>query len=208
MYGQVLKQAAFEVPFQIPKKAQRIPELLTVREVSRIVSASRNRKHRMLLTTCYGCGLRVSEVVALKVRDIDGERRLLRVTQGKGGKDRPVELSVALLEALRAYWRLFRPYRWLFCGREPSGPLGMESAQRAFSTAKRRARIDKVGGIHSLRHAYATHQLSAGMDIRRLQAQLGHQDIHSTLRYLHWVPNARGTTAGTDLIAALEAGHD
>ncbi len=106
LYLQVLEWASFDVPFQIPKKAQRIPELLTRGEVGRIVSACKNPKHQMLLMTCYGCGLRVSEVVALKVRHIDGERRLLRVDQDKGAKDRQVIISAALLQRLRHYWRL------------------------------------------------------------------------------------------------------
>ena len=208
LYLQVLKQGTFDVPFQIPKKAQRIPELLTVADVTKLLAVCPNRKHRTMLTTCYGCGLRVSEVTAIQLRHIDGERRLLRVEQGKGGKDRQIEMSQGLLRELRDYCRVFRPYRWLFSGREPTVPLGIDTAQRAFNLAKKSARIDKIGGIHSLRHAYATHQLSAGMDIRCLQHQLGHQDIRTTMRYLHWVPNAQGTTSGADLVATLGNSHD
>ncbi len=203
-YLQVLHWTSFDVPFQVPSKAQRIPELLTRREVAGILSGCINRKHRMLLTTCYGCGLRVSEVVALKVRHIDGERRLLRVDQGKGAKDRQVEISAALLDQLRRYWQLLRPAHWLFFSRDPLTPLSIASAQKCFKAAKRCAGIDKVGGIHSLRHAYATHQLCAGMPIHQLQQQMGHRNIHSTLRYVHWVPNYRDGQGGTDLIADLE----
>ncbi|MGR9109116.1 MAG: tyrosine-type recombinase/integrase [Gammaproteobacteria bacterium] len=207
LYLQVLGRDTFGVKLVVPKKAQRIPELLTGSEVGRILSACTNFKHRMLLTTCYGCGLRVSEVVALKVRDIDGERHLLRIEQGKGAKDRNVIISPALLSALRTYWRAVGPRHWLFPGREYSEPLGIQSAQRAFTAAKRRAGVDKIGGIHALRHAYATHQLEAGMPVHQLQRLLGHRDIRSTLRYVHWVPDYRERKNGVDLIAGMEVRH-
>jgi integrase len=177
-YLQVLGRESFGVTLGVAKRAQRIPELLTRDEVSRILSACANFKHRLVLTTCYGCGLRVSEVVALKVRHIDGERRLLRVEQGKGAKDRNVILSETLLHVLRSYWRVMRPPPWLFPGHDFTTPLSITSVQKAFTAAKRQARIDKVGGIHSLCHAYATHQLQAGMPVYQLQRLLGHQDIH------------------------------
>jgi site-specific recombinase XerD len=207
LYLQVLKQPAFDVPFQIPKKAQRIPELLTRDEVGRILSAVNNSKHHMMLMTCYGCGLRVNELVHLKVRHIDGERRLLRIEQGKGAKDRQVILSEGLLQPLRAYWQRYHPTDWLFPGREPDQALDVSSPQRVFTVAKCRAGIDKVGGIHSLRHAYATHQLEAGLPVHQLQQLLGHQNIHSTLHYVHWVPGYQAGETGTDLIAALAVDH-
>ena len=207
LYLQVLDWERFDIPLQVPKAAQRIPELLTRAEVSQILSACRNPKHRMLLTTCYGCGLRVSELVALKVRDIDSERGLLRIEQGKGAKDRQVILSPSLLERLRDYWRHYRPRLWLFPRRDTEVALGISTPQRVFTRAKRRAGIDKVGGIHSLRHAYATHQLEAGMPVHQLQRLLGHQNIHSTLRYVHWVPGHQEGRSGADLIGALEVDH-
>lgn len=207
LYLQVLGWSAFDVAIPIPKKAQRIPELLTRSEVGRILSACANPKHRMMLTLCYGCGLRLGELVSLKVRDIDGERKLLRVEQGKGAKDRLVPLSDTLLAQLRAYWRLFRPTDWLFPGRTFTEMLSETSVQKAFTQAKARAGIKKIGGIHSLRHAYATHQLEAGLPVHRLQRLLGHQDIHSTLRYVHWVPDYREGHGAQDLVAALEVGH-
>jgi integrase/recombinase XerD len=156
-YLQVLQWSEFAVQLQVPKKAQRIPELLTRNEVTRIILACTNGKHRMLLTTCYGCGLRVSEVVALKVRHIDGERHLLRVEPGKGAKDRHVLISQTLLNSLRCYWQRYRPTVYLFPGKEPDTPLTITSAQKAFQKAKALAGIEKIGGIHSMRHAYATH---------------------------------------------------
>lgn len=206
LYLQVLNWSSFDIQLQVPKAAQRIPELLTRAEVGQILSACRNPKHRMLLMTCYGCGLRVSELVALKVRDIDSERQLLRIEQGKGAKDRQVIISTSLLEKLRGYWRRYRPALWLFPRRDTNIALNISTPQRAFTRAKRCAGIDKVGGIHSLRHAYATHQLEAGLPVHQLQRLLGHQNIHSTLRYVHWVPGYQAGHAGTDLIGALEGG--
>jgi site-specific recombinase XerD len=176
--------------------------------VKRILCAPRNLKHRMLLTTCYGCGLRVSELVALKVRDIDGERHLLRIEQGKGAKDRQVMLSVSLLKRLRDYWQVYRPAWWLFARSDSGAALAISTPQKVFTRAKRRAGIDKVGGIHSLRQAYATHQLEAGLPVHQLQRLLGHRNLHSTLRYVHWVPGYRAAEAGTDLIAALVVDHE
>ncbi len=208
LYLQVLKQPTFDVTFQMPKKLYRIPELLTRGEVGQILSAVSNSKHRIMLMTCYGCGLRVNELVHLRVRNIDGERQLLRVEQGKGGKDRQVIVSDGLLHPLRAYWRRYHPTDWLFPGREPDQPMDVSSPQRVFTVAKCRAGIDKVGGIHSLRHAYATHQLEAGLPVHQLQQLLGHQNIHSTLHYVHWVPGLyQEGKAGIDLIAALAVDH-
>ena len=188
---------------QVPKREQRIPELLLRNEVSQILSATSNIKHRMMLTTCYGCGLRVSELVSLQVRHIDGERRLLRVEQGKGSKDRAVILSPTLLKLLRDYWRLLRPPQWLFPGRDVMTPLSIATAQKTFQKAKQSAGVQKIGGIHSLRHAYATHQLEEGMPIHQLQRLLGHQNIQSTLRYAHWVPGYHEGNTGGDLLAKL-----
>lgn len=209
LYVQVLGLAGVELAIPHPKRVRRIPELLTRREVGRLIGGVENPKHRMLLLTCYGCGLRVSEVVALKVRHIDGERRLLRVEQGKGGKDRQVVLSPTLLLRLREYWRAERPREWLFPGRYRHVPLTISSAQHTYQRAKRRAGITKVGGIHSLRHAYATHQLAAGLPVQTLQYQLGHGDIRTTLRYVHWIPGYReGQSPATDLVAGLAAVHE
>lgn len=159
-----------------------------------------------MLTVCYGCGLRLSEVLALRVKDIDGERRLLRIEQGKGAKDRLVPLSPTLLAELRAYWRRYRPDDWLFTGRTGT-PLLPTSLQKAFTDAKRRAGVTTVGGIHGLRHAYATHPLAGGLSVERLQRLMGHRNIQTTLRYVHWLPSAREGEGTLDLIAQLEVGH-
>jgi integrase/recombinase XerD len=204
-YLQVLKQERFDVTLHVPKRAQRIPELLQRSEVKRIIQACSNLKHRTLLSTCYGCGLRVSELVKIKLRHIDSERGLLRIEQGKGAKDRNVMLPPALLSQLREYWRLQRPDNWLFSNEQhPNEPLSICTPQKVYRRVKQQVGIEKVGGIHALRHAYATHQLQAGMSVHQLQYQLGHRSIQSTLRYVHWVftdsPQDRG---GIDLISAL-----
>lgn len=142
--------------------------------------------------------------MAVKVGHIDGERRGLRVEQAKGAKDRQVMISASLLQALRGYWRHYRPATWLFSGRDPCVALSVTSAQKVFLAAKRRTGIEKVGGIHSLRHAYATHQLAAGMPVHVLERALGHTDLRTTQRYVHWVPGRREDSPATDLLAGLE----
>jgi integrase/recombinase XerD len=208
LYLEVLKREAFDVPIPVPKKPQRIPELLSRAEVGRIVAACSDRKYQMMLVLCYGCGLRLSELVAVRVGDIDGEHGRLRIEQGKGAKDRLLPLSPTLLKRLRDYWRGYRPRHWLFPGRSPGTALCPTSIQKTYTRAKARAGITRIGGIHALRHAYATHQLEAGMPVHRLQRLLGHQDIHSTLRYVHWVPDYREGSGAHDLIAQLEPGHE
>ncbi len=172
--------------FQIPsaKQPSRLPEILSREEVVRIFDATPNVKHRVLLVTTYAAGLRVSEVVNLKVGNIDSARMSLRVEQGKGAKDRYTLLSPRLLEELRSYWRLYRPAVWLFPSRT-GRPLDVSAAQKIYYAAKLRARITKRGGIHALRHAFATHSLEAGTDVHAIQRLLGHGHIGSTMRYFH-----------------------
>ena len=207
LYLKVLEWPSFDVELVVPRRAQRIPELLTRSEVRRILVACRNPKHRMLLELTYGCGLRVSEVVGLRVRDIDGERGLVLVVQSKGAKDRMVTLPATLLARLRSYWTLCRPDQWLFPSSH-GGSVCVTTAQRIFTNAKRRAGIDKVGGIHALRHAYATHQLEHGLPVHELQRLLGHSDLRSTERYLHWLPGCCDAKRGyTDLLAGIGRLH-
>jgi integrase/recombinase XerD len=206
LYLKVLERSSFDVELIVPKKAQRIPELLNRQEVWRLFQACANFKHRMRLELCYGCGLRRAELVRVRVRHIDGERRQLRVEQGKGSKDRLVDFGEQLLVQLREYWRRFRPADWLF----PSAhaldtPVSESTACKVYHNARARAGILKVGGIHSLRHAYASHQLEAGLPIHQLQVLLGHTSLRTTQRYLHWVPGGGSIAGGArDLLAALE----
>jgi site-specific recombinase XerD len=204
LYLEVLQWSAFDVPFPVPKQPQKIPELLTRAEVARILAAPENLKHRALLMTCYGCGLRVSELVAIQISHIDSERRLLRIEQGKGAKDRYVVIADTLLTHLRRYWQQHRPALWLFPGYRPNQPLTVTTPQKVFRAAKRQAGVHKHGGIHSLRHAYATHQMEAGLPVHQLQRLLGHRHIQATLRYVHWLPQQHGTQPHADLLANLE----
>ncbi|HEX6334237.1 MAG TPA: site-specific integrase [Flavisolibacter sp.] len=167
-----------------PKKRETLPPVLSEQELVRMLNQVENLKHRCLLMTAYGAGLRVSELVQLRVGDIDSERMLIHVRLGKGKKDRMVPLSVKLLEVLRVYYRLYRPKEYLFEG-AGGGPYSVRSAQIVLAGAKKRAGITKKGGIHSLRHSYATHLLEAGTDIRYIQAFLGHQSLATTMIYTH-----------------------
>ncbi len=209
LYLNVLGWQSFDVPVVFPKKPQRIPELLNRSEVRAIVAAISNHKHRTLIMTCYGCGLRLSELTALQVRHIDGERRLLRIEQGKAGKDRNVIISDALLLTLRHYWSVYHPVLWLFPNRDPLQPIHIQTVQRIYTKAKEKAGIKKAGGIHALRHAYATHQLEAGMPVHQLQTMLGHSSLRSTMRYIHWVHSYKeGRGAVDDLVASLESANE
>ncbi|MBB3141486.1 tyrosine-type recombinase/integrase [Halomonas organivorans] len=210
LYLQVLHWPSVDVSPVVPKAPQRIPELLTRDEVRRILAACHNRKHRMMLELCYGCGLRVSEVCHLRVGDIDSQRGQLRVAQGKGAKDRMVLLSATLIARLRDYWRVYRPRTWLFpSALFPDRALHPSAPQKAFSQAKRLAGVARIGGIHSLRHAYATHVLEQGLPVHQLQRLLGHRSIQSTMRYLHWLPGQQGASQGPiDLVAGLAVGHE
>lgn len=209
LYKEVLGRDAFEISLQVPRRPERIPELLTRRDIRALLASVSNLKHQTMLQLCYGCGLRVSELMAVQVRHLDGERHVLRVEQGKGAKDRAVIVSPALLEALRQYWQEYRSRTWLFPGERVSEPLGIQTAQRVFTAAKRRAGIEKVGGIHSLRHPDATHQLEAGVPVHQLQRLLGHRTLQSTMRYEHWIVGYRpGEVASHDLLAALEPSHE
>jgi len=154
-----------------------------------------------MLLTAYAAGLRLNEVLHLRVSDIDSTRMTIRVEQGKGGKDRYTILSASLLEALRGYWRVQRPTTWLFPGRGDR-PMDPSALQRAYGLAKRRAGLTKPGGIHALRHAFATHLLEAGVDLHTIQRLLGHKSISTTTRYWHLTHASLTTQAARlDLLA-------
>jgi site-specific recombinase XerD len=175
-------RTAFRIP--TARRPGRLPALLSREEVQRLIAHATNQKHRTMMLTAYAAGLRLNEVLHLRVCDIDSARMTIRVEQGKGGKDRYTVLSETLREALRAYWRAFRPTTWLFPGRGDR-PLDPSALQRAYGDAKRRAGLTKPGGIHALRHAFATHLLEAGVDLHTIQRLLGHQSIATTTRYWH-----------------------
>jgi site-specific recombinase XerD len=183
------------------KRAQRLPEILSASEVQRLFAAVSDLKHRVMLMVAYGGGLRLNEITHLKVTDIDSQRMLIRVEQAKGNKDRYTLLSQRLLNELRTYWRTYRPKTWLFPGSTPDKPLHESSIQKAIILAKAKAGIRKSGGIHVLRHCFATHLLEAGTDLRTIQTLMGHQSIQTTARYTRITANrVRHTASPLDLL--------
>jgi site-specific recombinase XerD len=167
------------------KKPKSLPAVLSREEVARLFACVPQPIERLMLQTAYACGLRASELLSLKVADVDSSCMLLWVRQGKGSKDRSVPLSAALLERLREHWRRWRPTTWLFPGRSPSGRRSLGALQRVCRRAVLAAGIDKKASLHTLRHSYATHLLEAGVDLLTLQRLLGHRDLQTTARYIH-----------------------
>jgi len=185
-YRETLKRA--DLNFGVPRTRvpQKLPQILSCEEIERLFSAATQLKHRVLLMATYAAGLRVSEVCALKVSDIDSGRMTIRIEQGKGNKDRYSLLSPRLLKDLRQYWRMDRPPVWLFPAvRSPDQPMHPHTAQKIYYAARDKAKISKRCGIHGLRHAFATHLLEAGTDVHTIQRLMGHSDIQTTMRYFH-----------------------
>jgi len=199
----VLGREDVHMDVKTPKSTQRIPELLSHSEVTAILDAKSNLKHRAILMTCYACGLRVGEVVALKARHIHHERHTIHIVQAKGAKDRIVILTDTLARQLQKYERRYRPRTWYFYGTAWNQPLSVDTIRKIYRQAKQHAGVGKTGGPHSLRHAYATHQLEAGMPLHHLQRLLGHTDIKTTMRYVHWLPQFFDE-GGKDLLADME----
>ena len=196
-YTVTLHRQPFTLP--LPKGVKKLPEVLSREEVARLLASTATVRERALLMTTYGGGLRVSEVVRLRVGDIDAERGMLRIEQGKGRKDRYTLLGPRLLAELRHYWQVYRPAPpWLFPQRGKAAPMDPTSAQKIYYGAKRRAGITKAGGIHALRHSFATHLLEAGTDLPTLQRLLGHDSITTTMRYVH-VTQQRAAAQGSPL---------
>lgn len=207
LYGQVLERDEMRVWIPPRKVKSMLPQILSVEEVEVIVTAPGNPKHRALLMTTYGGGLRVGEVVKLKIHDIDSQRMLIRVEQGKGNKDRYTVLSEKLLGELREYWKIQRPPLWLFPGQDPGCPMSRYTAGKIYREAKEKAGVTKQGGIHSLRHAFATHLLEAGVDLRTIQVLLGHTSIRSSMRYLQVTSKRVGSVRSPlDLLALPGSG--
>src|SRR3984957_3617146 len=162
---------------------RKLPVVLSPEEVVRLLDAAPSLKYKAALSVAYGAGLRVSEVVALKIGDIDSKRMVIRVEQGKGRKDRYVMLSPHLLELLRAWWKVARPQGWLFPGQNRVSPMTTRQLNRACHAAAGRAGIDKRVSLHTLRHSFATHLLEQNIDIRVIQVLLGHARLDSTALY-------------------------
>lgn len=185
LYEQVLKRP--RSAFSIPKRGRSgtRPGVLSRQEVLRVLEAPRNLKHRALLAMTYGSGLRVSEAVRVKIADIDRGRMMLRVEQRKGRKDRYTVLSREALGLLEDLWRRDRPRVFFFSGRDEQAALGVASAQAVYYEALRRSGVRRVGGIHVLRHCFATHLMEAGTDIYTIRRWMGHTSVNTTARYMH-----------------------
>ena len=178
-----------EIPvmYSIRRTQRKLPQVLTMQEIWKIICATNNIKHRLILMTTYSAGLRASETINLKPKNIDSERMLIKV-KGKGGKDRYTLLSKRLLIELRSYYRKYRPKTYLFpssFGKRKDQTLSYETIRKIYEDARKKAGVKRGGGIHTLRHSFATHLLETGYDIRKIQVLMGHARLTTTMIYLH-----------------------
>jgi integrase/recombinase XerD len=191
------------IPF--PRYEKKLPIILSREEVKALLEAPKNLRHRTILTTMYAAGPRVSEVVHIKVSDIDSSRNVIWIRGGKGRKDRQTLLPPKLLDLLRCYWRWKRPKDWLFPGEKPGQPITCAAIVLACKKAAEAAGISKAIHPHSLRHAFATHLLEAGVNLRSIQILLGHAKLETTARYLHVADTAvRSTISPLELLDPLD----
>jgi integrase/recombinase XerD len=188
-YVRTLKRHRFREDLPYPKKQRRLPTVLSLEEITRLINAAGNLQQRALLMTLYGTGMRRTEVSLLKVNDIDSQRMMIRVERGKGGAGRDIPLSLTLLETLREYWRWKKPRLYLFPSSErkrgTEWPISDHTIWYACAEAARHAGLTKRVSPHCLRHSFATHLLEAGTDLRTIQILLGHGDLETTAKYLH-----------------------
>jgi integrase/recombinase XerD len=185
LYRATLKREWPVEKIKHPRAKTKLPVVLDLSEVESLFSVTRNLKHKAMLMITYSSGLRVSEAARLKLTDIDSVRMTVRISQGKGGKDRYSILSQTTLENLRQYWKKYRPAQWLFEGQKKDGHISLSTIQSVFRTAKKRARITKPVSIHTLRHSFATHLIEAGTSLHHVQLLLGHRSPTTTTVYLH-----------------------
>ena len=181
-FEQVLYRERFFMDIPRPKKPSILPKAISTHDIKKMLKTIENKKHLLLLKMCYGMGLRVSELVHLKVTDIDSNRMQVLICAGKGKKDRYAVLPESVLEELRAYYKEYRPKTYLFEG-QSGAQYSVRSVQQVFKNAMKKANINKKVGVHSLRHSYATHLIEQGTDIRFVQDLLGHKDIKTTMIY-------------------------
>jgi site-specific recombinase XerD len=186
---EVLKRPFVLEGFHYQRPARRLPVVMSVDEVQRLLDAARSLRDRALLETAYATGMRLGELTRLLITDIDSKRMVVRIDQGKGRKDRYVMLSASLLETLREYWRASKPRLFLFPGEGAKRPLSVSAAQKAFERTRLDAGIKKPVSFHTLRHSFATHLLEDGVNVRQIQALLGHRSLGTTERYTHVAEN-------------------
>jgi len=178
----------FSFSYSIPKRSRRLPTVLTMEDIWKIICAPDNLKHRMILMTTYAAGLRASEVAVLKPEHIDSKRMLIKIVDGKGHKDRYTMLSARLLNELRTYYKTYRPKNYLFPSqykKKENRPLCYETIRSTYEDARKKAGVKQGVGVHTLRHSFATHLLEAGFDIRKIQVLMGHSLLSTTMIYLH-----------------------
>ena len=185
LFGKVLMKDDLALNIVRPKKEKKLPEVLSQNEVRYILDNVTNLKHKAILFLIYSSGLRVGEVVRLKLKDIDSNRMLIHVVQGKGRKDRYTVLAEVALKILREYVREYKPSEWLFQGEQAGRHITERTVQRIFENAKDKAGVKKKVSVHSLRHSFATHLLEGGIDLRYIQELLGHQSSKTTEIYTH-----------------------
>ena len=183
-YEQVLGRPMRTYYIQRPKREKRLPTVLSEDEVVQIINSIDNIKHKAIISLIYSAGLRVGELISLKIGDIDSKRMVVNIRQGKGNKDRISLLSGKVLELLREYFKVYRPREWLFEG-QFNGPYTASSVQKVFASACLKAGIRKKATVHTLRHSFATHLLERGTDLRYIQALLGHKNPKTTEIYTH-----------------------
>lgn len=185
-YTKTLQQPWFEQEIPKPKVRRKIPEILSPEEIETLLNSTMNLKHRAMLATLYGAGVRRAELRTLKVSDIDSQRMVIHIRAGKGQLPRQIPLSPKLLELLRVYWRWRKPSHWLFpSARYPDRPLDLSGIFNIVADAAKRAGLKRRVTPHLLRHCFASHLLEAGADLRTIQLLLGHRDLETTARYLH-----------------------
>ena len=183
-FEQVLNQPKIFITIPRPKKHLQLPKVYATEQVKKIIQSTNNEKHKTMLMLAYATGLRLQEIINLKIKDINSARMVINVIRAKGKKDRQAILSEKLLVQLRKYFKLYRPKEWLFEG-QAGKQYGYRSLQLVFQQAKERNGIQIPGGIHTMRHSFATHLLENGTDIRLIQELLGHNSIKTTIRYTH-----------------------
>ena len=187
-----LRKPAIVLDMPFVREPRRLPVVLSPQEVARLLDAAPGLKYKAALSIAYGAGLRASEVISLKIADIDSDRMVIRVEQGKGRKDRYVMLSEHLLKLLRMWWKAGRPQGWLFPGQNPVNPLTPRQLNRACHAAAQMAEIDKRVSLHTLRHSFAAHLLEQKTDIRVIKVLLGHKKLDTTALYTHVALKALG----------------